>query len=486
MKFWGGIIALELALLSVSFQAPALQCKEVFSKIAVITQSSQAYYTLSEQIAIRNLAQAPYSKVLKFGYESEFTLDQYASGLLDFYHPDPSFSISSVQWTQLKNQTLGTDGRVVWIKENQAQIFSEVRKPGQMVLTPEGKKKLPDLPEQLIIDYTGNLEIILKPFDSFEAWKASSEEIAKQIGNGSLQSTVGIPAPLFWQKVAKHDANSAIGFLQFMADFDSILKLQSGYEKYVKEGLDRAYAGAFAHPFLGPLTHLKRQQMNVFLALESTGASLTKEQKEFVSYADNSWKYSGSTVYRPDIAKGYVVFEVRDAHSNLKHLEAQIQRLVYFMGQGITSFQKHAQINAFDSVKDFDRFPPQIKSFLETIFPAKFIDPRVEYSAEELLANEVFRNFAYPMRDWKFVLTQFGQATSSVTQLGRARLAYLERLKVLQERYDSRQINVESARNQVQIALAQFINESSLFSIYMRQYQSHVETQNEQSLKKAN
>lgn len=485
MKIWGGMIAVQLALMTMSLPASALQCREVFLRSTSVETTTQNYYSLADQIATHNLRQMPYKDVLKFGYESEFTLDQYASGLLDFYQPGPSFSITSVQWTQLKTQTPGADGRVLWIKEHKAQIFDEVRKPGQMKLTPEGKEKLPYLPPQLIIDYTGNLEIILKPFDSFEAWKQSSEKIAEHIGNGSLQSTVGIPAPLFWQNVAQRNPKSAIGFLQFMADFDALLKLQTGAEKYNKEGLDRAYAGAFAHPFLGPLTELKRKQMNLFLEVESTGRALNQEQRDFVSSADNSWKYSGSTVYRPDIAKGYVVFEVRDAHSNLKHLEAQIHRLIYFMGRGISSFEKYEQVKAFDSVKDFDRFPSEIQKLLEEIFPAKFIDPRVEYTADELLANEVFRNFSFPLRDWKPVLKQFGQPRSAETQIGRARLSYLEKLKTIQEHYDAKQISVETARNQVQIALVRFVEESALFSIYLKQYQWHVEFLAESTLKKA-
>lgn len=468
-----------LFLFLISFTSTAteakVRCQQLFAPIdASLEVGLNQYYDLASFINTRNAQLNRYKETLKFGYESEFTLDKYASGLLDYYIPALTFGIDYPRWQQMKAEVGNNDGRIEWVIENQSKLFENIRTPGQMFLTPDGKQKMPYLPQQLIVDYTGNLEIILKPFESYEKWKTASEVIAQEIGNGSLQSTVGILSNVFWEQVAAGNPKTVTGFLQFTADFDSIIKLQSGYERYDSEKQNRPYAAAFTHPFLGPMTALKRKEMDVYLDMEAKGQRLSDEQKEFVSYADSSWKYSGTTVYRPDIALGYMVFEVRDAHSNLKHLDAQINRMIYFVNEGFASFEKYHTIKPLDTVTDFARFPSGIAEFLKVIFPAKFIDPRVSYTAEEILANEVYRNFSFPLRDWSAILKVFDEGKAAQTLVGKAKLDYLQKLDQIEKRWKQKDIDDATARNQVQIALVEFIHDSKLFAVYLSQYRKHV------------
>ncbi|MCB0349790.1 MAG: hypothetical protein KDD38_01320, partial [Bdellovibrionales bacterium] len=65
---------------------------------------------------------------LKFGFESEYTIDKFSHKLLGFYYPDPSLGISKQEWRALGEYSAGA--RVEWLTANLTQVFAHKKEPG--------------------------------------------------------------------------------------------------------------------------------------------------------------------------------------------------------------------------------------------------------------------------------------------------------------------------------------------------------------------
>lgn len=395
---------------------------------------------------------------LKFGFESEYTIDRYARKLLKLYAPDSSLGLSKEAWLEL-NESDESSERIEWIKENLSQVFAEKKQNGKIEkLT--NLKKHQFLPSHLIIDYTGNLEIVVDPVDSFEIWLHNLKTVEQDIGPGSMQATVGIPKSSLFAGEPKQIHAEISGLLQLLADMDALEKLEIGYSKYQKN-LNAAAARAFAHPYLGPLTASKRQLLDDMLAENILGRGFTKENRHRIGMMDDSFKYIGSTTYRPDLGgKDYVVFEVRDAHSNFELLTEKLQRMVTLLTHSRQHFSKATSLQAFDSELTYESLSKELQQCLESLFPPKYIDPKVEYTEAEVLANQVYRNFAFPLRNWSshIKLSQHKIGKSVL----KARTQYLNTLSLTCQGYAKNELSSIEASIAIQGALAGFAYESGL------------------------
>ncbi len=123
--------------------------------------------------------------IFLFGFESEYTLDR-SEKLLSLYGPDSSFNISIQAWLERDPRV-----RVKWVEENLDKIFPQIRVNGGLVKI-NRESQWDFLPERLILDSTGNLEIVLPPVQSLETWYAQVTKINESLEAGSMQATVGL------------------------------------------------------------------------------------------------------------------------------------------------------------------------------------------------------------------------------------------------------------------------------------------------------
>ena len=102
-------------------------------------------------------------KHLQFGFESEYTLQE-IDKIVTIYGPKPGLGMSKTRWFNLS-----VPERSQWVRDNIKELFPEPRKPGGLIKLKDqaGYKFLPDA---LIQDDTGNIEFVLKPFDTYEDW----------------------------------------------------------------------------------------------------------------------------------------------------------------------------------------------------------------------------------------------------------------------------------------------------------------------------
>jgi hypothetical protein len=98
--------------------------------------------------------------MIQFGFESEYTLDSLA-GLLQAYGPAPEFGVSADQWLSLP-----VAERVAFVKTNLERLFPNTRAMGGLVKISR-ESSLNFLPPRLLRDSTGNLEIVMKPVNTY-------------------------------------------------------------------------------------------------------------------------------------------------------------------------------------------------------------------------------------------------------------------------------------------------------------------------------
>lgn len=433
------VTLLNLLIGTSAFATP--KCNELLAKKALI----RAYPSQASDLNI------------KFGFESEFTPDKYSLKLLKFYAPDDEFNITAQEWRSWKDTETETP-RLNWVKERIKQLFADKKSPGKLHKISKGPRYA-FLPERLIVDYTGNFEIVVDPVDSFEEWKANLKTVQENIGPGSMQSTIGIPKSALFADDADRSKRELVGMLQLLADLDSLEKLEQGYYKSLKSP-DSAAAKAFAHPYLGPMSAKKRQLLEATVELNIQGKGFDEDSRERVALMDDSFKYVGSSAYRPDLGgKDYIVFEVRDAHSNFALLTERIERLISIFTQSRAKFADAYALKAFDTEKSFYSLPKKLRLCLKTLFPPRFIDESIELSADEVLANQVYRNFAFPLRDWS-EHARLGKLRNSA--ILKARTQYIESLAQNCEAMADGRLPGQQASVGIQAALARFAVVSGL------------------------
>lgn len=397
---------------------------------------------------------------IQYGFESEYTLRD-LEGLVSVYGPAPEFGVTAAQWEQMPRAE-----QVAWVKANLPRLFPNVREMGGMVKLSEDPS-LAFLPKRLLRDSTGNLEIVMDPCDTFEEWQRRIFLLNERLGVGSMQGTISVPSDAFFGRSAPDASPTVVeanlGFFSFHNDLDTLLKLEAGAIRF-REDPTRAAANSFNHPFLGPMTNLKYRRLAATLEANAHHEMLDEATLRAISAEDNSFKYVGGTAYRPDIVRGRVVLEVRDAHTNVEALLDRMARSLIYLEHGRSPFAGAAQLPAFDSVKDFAKLPVDAQAMLRELFPAKTI-AGLEYTPDELLAVEVYRNFAYPMRDWDAQLRFVGKTTAR-NGVRLAQRAYSAKLSSIAADLRAGRVTAEEASLRAQGAVAEFAVESRLVDFY--------------------
>lgn len=393
---------------------------------------------------------------LSYGFESEYTMRDLEK-VVNVYGPEESLGVSIEAW-----KAMPARDRAAWVQSHLRQLFPSEREPGHLVKIIQGPE-YDFLPKRLIKDSTGNVEVVLAPVKSFEAWQRNVNLLNEAMGVGSMQGTVGLPSQAFFGQENRYLADNQ-GFFNFFNELDTLLKLEVGAARYKKDP-SKPVASSFQHSFLGPMTQLKQGKLIEYMEANSQGRLLDKESLEWVAGYDDSFKYVGGTAYRPDIVPGLTIFEVRDTHNNVPALLDRVSRVTFFMQSGRKPFTSMAKMPAFDSAGDYQKLPPEVRTMLEKLFKAKLV-PGTEYDPTEQLALEVFRNFSYPMRDWAPLLKSIAPESLAVaTRVSAAQEIYSKELERIAAQLSRGEITPAAASLQVQGAVALFAEKSQLATV---------------------
>jgi len=397
-------------------------------------------------------------KQLQFGFESEYMLSE-LDGIVSVYGPKAEFGISEEAWFDM-----AVTERSQWVRDHINQLFPEARVSGGLVKLDQDPE-LDFLPESLIFDDTGNVEIVLDPLDSFEQWYTSIQKLNNRFGNGSMQATISTPPDSFFGRGIdgvdpEITLDEKIGMFNFYSDYDILQKLSAAHTRYVNDSSKRVTRN-FEHPFLGPMTSQKQDLLQSLLRGNAIGEKYEPQRLERISNWENSYKYTGGTVYRPDIlGEKRVILEVRDAHKNFPLLTDRLLRSLFFMQHGTQGLDTLKNLKSYNPISDFEKLPADVRVGLEELFPNK-ANPNYEYTDDIKFSLDVFRNFAYPMRNWSEHLTTL-QATQIEQQVLEAQHAYLDKLKRVFKQRRNSVIDDEDAARQIEGALAKFSNDSGI------------------------
>ncbi|MEO5668879.1 MAG: hypothetical protein ABIR96_12535 [Bdellovibrionota bacterium] len=407
------------------------------------------------------------NEFLQFGFESEYGLSEIA-GILKVYGPDQEFGISKEGWLAMSDEA-----RMGFVKDHIDELFPEKRKKGKLVKLVDDEK-LKELPDRIIQDETGNIEIIVGPLDTLEDWSAVVTNTNAAFGAGSMQSTVSVSRQVFFGELGQGIASSAVqenyGFLKFFGDYDALQKLAGGYSKYQQDP-SKEVAKSFQHPFLGPTNAAKDARLLRDLHSNMKGVGFSKRELSEISGSDASYKYTGATVYRPDIAgPNRIVLEIRDAHKDATRLTEKVLRTSYYLQNSRGDFGDAARMASFDPEKSFAALPADVQELLKKLYPNK-AKKGLDYGEEELRALDVFRNFAWPLRDWSGHLAYVGREDLSA-QVQAAADDYSTTLTRISTSTDATNTaSMAQASADVQGALAKFAEESGLAKAFDEKYQ---------------
>src|SRR5690606_1810861 len=117
----------------------------------------------------------------------------------------------------------------------------------------------------------------------------------------------------------------------------------------------------------------------------------------------------------------------------------RLMRATYFMQHGTEGLDKLKNLKHFDADVSFAQFPSNVQSELERLFPNK-ANPNYEYDPDVKSALDVFKNFAYPLRDWSEHLDALG-VRSLAQKVQEAQDAYKAKLSQIIRQLRARQID---------------------------------------------
>ena len=281
------------------------------------------------------------------------------------------------------------------------------------------------LPPGLHRDDTGNVEIVMGPFEDAARFRAEVEWVNENLGVGSLQAMVSLPPADFFGP-AETGAQEVLGWLNFFNELDLLERMERGCRRFEKDS-SREPLQSFLHPYLGPMIAVRHRLLKKFLRENAKGEMLNPEDLIRPARRDHSFKFVGSTAYRPDIAApARFCLEVRDTHRDPELLFNRIARIQFYWSRPRDKFAAFAEIPPFDSAAAFEELPPNVRAWLQSIAPAKA--PAVVREFEKaLFTYEVFRNFSYPWRNWGPWAEILGVDLQQVKGARDACLARLER-----------------------------------------------------------
>ncbi len=430
-------------------------CRELIESISNINVAGRAR-VVRAAFGISDATVAN-GKHLQFGFESEYGLSE-IDKIVNVYGPHPDLGISSEQWFAMPAAE-----RAQWVRENVQQLFPQTRQPGKLIKL-KNQSGFAFLPEALIQDDTGNIEFVIRPFDTYEEWFRSVRKLNQKFGTGSMQATVSAPPESFFGLLNGMDktlsVNEKIGMFNFYSDYDILQKLNAGHLRYQNNPALKV-ANNFEHPFLGPMTNTKQRQLHTMLRSNANGQRYDQASLSAISDMDNSFKYIGGTTYRPDIVgRERVILEVRDAHKNFSILSDRVLRSLFFLEQGTKGFDKLKDLKSFHLADYFQKLPKDIRDELARLFPNK-ATPGVAYTEAEKRSLDVFRNFAYPMRDWSAHLDALNVPQLS-PQVADAQALYKDKLSDIVARVRAGNIDDDHAAREIHAALAEFSHGSGL------------------------
>ncbi len=445
-------------------------------------------------------------KHFMFGFESEFTLNE-IDGIVNLYRPTDAI-MSKDQWL-----AMSVKERKDFVKNNLKTLFPSTRKEGNFVLFSENPEHA-FLPKHMIMDDTGNMELVMSPVDTYEEWFKNVSVVNRDMGAGSMQATVSLPKESFFKTVSEktktetlpwyrklfqraksepipvNPAETTLGYTKFYAELDVLEKLVNGHQRYLADP-NELVTKSFNHPYLGPFTAQREARLRAALEKEASGTPISEGSRKVWGKYDSSPKFFGGTTYRPDIASeaGRATMEIRDAHKNFDLLNQRLQRAIYHLSHDRAEFMPAAQRPAFNHTEEFEKFSAPTKKMLEDLFPNRAIPGEV-YDEVNREAVNVFKNFAYPLRDWEPILKLVGASPELRTKVIRAQNEYKLSINVIQHEYDyalarlqSRSTGEELAQSiaelkrktavNVQASLAKFANDSQIYPA-MKSYETNL------------
>lgn len=401
---------------------------------------------------------------IQYGFESEYLHEETEAFFLNYMPVASIYPDGKEAWLSLTHAQ-----RLKWIDSKSDKIFP-YREKGKLVKISDNPELREALPDSFVYD-AGHFEIVLDPMDSAEEMIKKIKTINKYFGVGSMQVTVSNPLNkdlLKKDKVYREELKSEIlGYYNFMNDFDTLNKLGAGYERYLKDPTADT-AKSFAHPWLGPMTKLKHERLSALVEGIIDQKKYTAEELKDISYKVISHKFIGGLSFRPDVAfkKGRIASEVRDCHQNLKCIENRIIRETYFLMKGKESFHVFSQLKPFDSMETFKALPDDVQRMLKKNFPA--------YNRLSLNEMELYRNFAYPLRDW-------GQHIETLKIPGlkesveKAQKVYVETLEEIAHDLKYGKYMSAEGRTKIMGALGEFAKNSGLVDAMKTQYEHLVD-----------
>lgn len=398
---------------------------------------------------------------IQYGFESEYLHDE-TEALLKNYMPEASiYKGSKEDWLKLT-----AEERLAFVDSNVKKIFDTYRGKGRLVKITDDPELSAALPDSFVSD-AGHFEIVLDPLDSAEAMIQKIKVINKNLGVGSMQTTISNPIDRIFlksNKAAREELKAELlGYYNFMNDLDTLSKLETGYERFLKDPKVQA-AKSFNHPWLGPMTKLKHDKLEDLIDGIVEGKNYSEEQLKQMSYLVVSHKFIGGLSYRPDVAfkKSRLASEVRDCHQNVKCIEDRIIRETYFLMKGKEKFKSFSNFKQLDTIKDFKNIEPaDIQYMLKDLFPV--------YGSFTQRELELYRNFSYPYRDWSGHIETLGKPGLK-EQVEQAQSEYTEKLKSILFEYNAKKLTKAEAQVQTMGALAEFSKKSGLVDAMKEKY----------------
>jgi hypothetical protein len=458
-------LALLLIGLTLTTSHPALAQNACAAKYERKGSAAQAVETLTAYDAIKKLvgnnrllvpegAPNRMGSHIMFGFESEYAPSE-AVKILKFYAPK---NMPVADWLKLSDQE-----RVDWLA-NAAKNKGLGNKNSGLVKI-NTTKRFDFLPQYPIIDDTGNLELIIGPIDRFQTWLSQVQTINETFGTGSQQAMTSIPKQFLFKPQGNHeeDLTQVLGMYNFLHQYDTLSRMNDGAQRF-DPAQGKFVLKTFAHPYVGPISRAKQLYMTQILTQMAN-----QKKVAFNSLTAQSSKYIGSTTPRPDIGAnmGRIGSEVRDAHNNEPKLIEKASRISLFLMGNREPLKPFSEVVAVDTKEDFAKFPDSVQAMLKKLYPTPL--DQTFGAAAEVFALEVFRNFAYPLKDWTGDLRALGRPDLTA-KVERAKAAYLRKIKAVAEQFQAGTITEPMASSLVQGACAQFSKESGLYAAYNQAY----------------
>jgi len=324
-------------------------------------------------------------KLLQYGFELEFTPADIKRFLM---RPEitPTAELAEGWDTLTREERLA---KVVALLK--AGTFGD--RTQMLTLTIGAKKWI------LFRDDTENLEIASTVYDQKEEMEKDLHAILATVGAGSMQAMVSLPSADFFEGGLTR-VEELIGWFQFIHQQDLFDRLERNAR--LAELQPETTIGLFLyHPFLGPMTLQRHRILKKTLAQNSQGLGFEKEELALVKYREHSFKFVGSTIYRPDLAgPARICLEIRDVHKDATLLLERVKRIEETFLGSLSPYRKFAAMAPFDSKTAFEMLAPTVQEKIRATYPARI--PAIIANLEKAtFAHETFRNFAWPNHPWE-------------------------------------------------------------------------------------